>query len=1352
MFLQLTQNPALMTIMDRFHTAALLILGCVALNCNATPLTREAFGIGFDAANEAPKLDKIEVIDLVYTRGIGRVPITDSVVVTDADDSNLRSASIRISSNYTSTEDFLRFTNQNGIAGVWNKTTGILTLSGRSSVANYQKALRSIQYENTNTINPNTKTRVVSFTVNDGEANSNTLTRNIVINSTNIPPVLSGIETAILAYCPNSGAVIITATIGIQDADNTSLSSANVQITGGYTPGEDFLRFTNQNGIAGSWNSLTGMLTLTGTSLVGNYRTALRSIRYENTNTTNPGSGNHVVTFTVNDGTAVSNAVTRTINVRKRVSAVLSGSTSICRDDASVMLTIYFTGTSPWKFILLRNNANDVEYKGITTDPYTFAVKEEGVYTIKSVSDATCTGDTTGSGYARITYIPSPTATISGTDSICTGGNASLQIALTGTAPWSITFMRNGGNPRVINNITDPNYVLHLTQGGTYTLSNVADALCTGTTSGTGIVRVYSGPSAVISGSTTICENVSADLQVTLTGNAPWRFSYRRNSGNPVEISNVYTSPRLLPVNQSGTYSLYEVYDKNCKGTVSGSAVIDMIPVPEVDLQGLEQGAYNRQSPEWVLLTGTPPGGTYSGEGVIPYDSRWYFVPSLPPVGTYNIVYTYQESSSSCFGSDTAVVRVLEADAIIDFEHGRTKYCQNDPSFTVTGVNMAGATGSFSISGGTGLVDHHNNTATIYPSLLGIGSYTLTYTYYDGTTLSSQSVFDVGNPPIADFAWESECFHAGESISMTNISFSPYGNLTDTSFYWKVQKTGGFDNYTTRDITHTFPQKGNYMIELRLENSYGCTATVSKVLGLRPTIRLGDTTYYEDFEDSPIEWRSGTEDNLTNNSWQFGDPSTGFSGAFSGEKCWYTNITHSPALREQSWVKSPCFDFTGSEKPMLKMRIWRLFNANRDGANVQATIDNGKTWTNVGEIGDGVFWYNSYSILGNPGGKSVGWSNNNSVSNDADWVECRHALDFLTGKTDVQLRIAYGSDFNAQGNNGIAFDDFWIVKRNRTALLEHFTNASDNDCVTADALINSLVNEHSMNFIDLQYHTSFPGADVFNAQNPSIPGARVFYYGLSGVPLTILSGGVRSLNRFDYRDKPLDPNIAIIESLWDSDFGINLNSKIWGNMLQVETQVTAQKPLPASDLSVHVAVIEAVISGVDGGNGETTFESVVKAMLPDAAGTTVYHGWAAGESQVFQNSWQLQNIYDISQLRVVAFLQDENSGEVYQAAMDTIGLISATADDMTGSPDQGTFMVYPNPADNSTTVLFNKEIEKDITLELYDNTGSLAFKRHIPSGTLNTNVPVEGLPEGIYLLRLVSAGRMLGTVKLTVSR
>ena len=58
--------------------------------------------------------------------------------------------------------------------------------------------------------------------------------------------------------------VAIDAAITVTDEINANLASATVSITTGFGASQDLLQFINQNGITGSYNAATGVLSLTG--------------------------------------------------------------------------------------------------------------------------------------------------------------------------------------------------------------------------------------------------------------------------------------------------------------------------------------------------------------------------------------------------------------------------------------------------------------------------------------------------------------------------------------------------------------------------------------------------------------------------------------------------------------------------------------------------------------------------------------------------------------------------------------------------------------------------------------------------------------------------------------------------------------------------------------------------------------------------------------------------------------------------------------------------------------------------------------------------------------------------------
>ena len=283
----------------------------VAPNVNTS--AEQTFTITVSAINDAPVLAAIEAAALSYTEGDAATAVTSTITVSDVDDINIESATVQITTNYSNGEDILSFTNQNGIIGTWTAATGTMALSGSATKANYQTALRDVKYNNTSD-NPSTLARTVSFTVNDGDINSNTTTRQINIAAVNDVPVLAAIEAAALSYTEGDAATAVTSTITVNDVDDTNIESATIQITTNYSNGEDILSFTNQNGITGSWTVATGTMALSGSATKANYQTALRSVKYNNV-IINPSTLARTVNFTINDGDNNSNSLTRQINI-----------------------------------------------------------------------------------------------------------------------------------------------------------------------------------------------------------------------------------------------------------------------------------------------------------------------------------------------------------------------------------------------------------------------------------------------------------------------------------------------------------------------------------------------------------------------------------------------------------------------------------------------------------------------------------------------------------------------------------------------------------------------------------------------------------------------------------------------------------------------------------------------------------------------------------------------------------------------------------------------------------------------------------------------------------------------------
>jgi len=1482
---------------------------------SSEPVSRN---VNVTRTNNPPDIQNIPATVLPFTEDGPAVTIANALTIIDPDNTRLDSAIVRITTNYTPSEDSLRFKDvYPGLTAFW-RTPRQITLKGLELRSVYETAMRTVQYYNYDTVSPATQTRTIRFTAYDsaGLASAN-VTRQVSVTAVNDPPRAATVSfspatnvigvpyTASFSYSDPEGnpagthqykwyrATVSNGVDAIAIPGATAATYTPVAADGGRYLCTEVTPVDNQGGIGlpvkSAFRLMNEIPVASGVTIFASSLAVGQDVigKFTYSDKENDQPGNHAYQWYSNNnpsgnGTLISSATDTIYRLRaadenryirfvitpaaltgsspgesatsgwigpigsNRPTATLSGSDTICQGGAPAVLTVTLTGTPKWTIVYRRTHPggtveNTVRY--IATSPYTFNAPGEGTYTLISVadtnytsgsvsgqaivgvypkvqavmgagpgsicndgtstatipvsltgtapwsvtvrrglsndttytniatstlniagrvigippttyriialSDAHCPGDTIGSGTARVAYKASPRAIIAGTDSVCGTDPASLQVTFPeGTAPWSITYLRNATNPTVVNGINTASYVLQVSGAGTYTLSRVQDAVCTGKVSGSGLVVPFSSASAVISGSATICEHTTANLNVALTGKSPWKFKYRRNTESPVEVLNVDASPDQIPVKLPGTYTLVEVYDRNCKGTVSGNAVITQLPAPDVALTGLAP-AYNLQT-NWIPVFGNPGGGSFTGPALFPVRDTMFFFPSIAGLGTHEIIYSYPDPGNSCFGYDTAVVRVLTANADISFPEEKKFYCFNDGSFVVTGLNTAGDTGSFTISGGEGLTDHGNNTATIYPQLLSPGVYEITYIYFDQTQLTVKESFNIGNKPDADFGWESECYHSGQSIHFKDKSVANEGSIT--AFKWLFLKSTGYDSLETKDTEYTYSEAGNHLIELQVTTSNGCKDTLRKLFSLRPTIPLGGVTYEEDFESSPISWTSGITGDALKNSWKMGDPINGFPGAESGLYCWYTHVELANPPLEQSYVSSPCFDFTGTIKPLLVFNIYRKFNSTtpRDGAVLQATADSGKTWVNVGKVDGGINWFNNYEIFGRPGGnQNIGWA----IIRDTEWQEARHSLDAYKGKKEVQFRFAYGSDGTAFNTNGLAFDNFSIRERNRTVLLEHFTNASDEDSKLANVQLNSLVNADSLNLLDIQYHTSYPGSDPFNADNPFVPSTRALYYGLSSVPYTLLSGGFTSDRRFDYDALELEEKRIKTEYLSDSKFYLNGRSEFRdNNQLHIEIQVAARENIPLSEITLHIAVIEERITGITGENGEKVFESVVKDLVPDAAGTTLYRSWEKNVPVEIIENWQIADVYDPQQLRVVTFLQDEITGEIYQADLDTAGQFLSVEDLFAGPGANNHFALYPNPAGEETHLRLKEPAQEDLVIDVFNNLGAFVLSVNLEPNTAEKLMNVSALPAGLYMVRLRKNNIMLGTAKLAVTR
>jgi hypothetical protein len=348
------------------------------------------------------------------------------------------------------------------------------------------------------------------------------------------------------------------------------------------------------------------------------------------------------------------------------------------------------------------------------------------------------------------------------------------------------------------------------------------------------------------------------------------------------------------------------------------------------------------------------------------------------------------------------------------------------------------------------------------------------FTNYDGFAFDDVKIYDspqndVGVIAISQMA--SGCgLGATENVTITvrNFGLAPQTNVPVT---YALDGANFISNETipgtispNATATYTFNTKANLSVA-GVYNLTACTKLTGdgdatndcRSLQIRSVPTITTYPYFQDFETNDGGWvASGT-----NSSWALGTPAKAvIKGAASGTKAFVTKLTGTYNNTETSIVLGPCFNFSSLTNPQIDMKVWWHSEFSVDGAVLQASIDNGITWNNVGFNADPNNWFNDGSINAAPGGQAVataeGWTGNQGTTSSNGWVRARHALTGLGGQSNVKLRIAFASN-SYTAYDGFAFDDILIYDRPTTDALVTNLSSFGSGCGLGQETVNIIV-------------------------------------------------------------------------------------------------------------------------------------------------------------------------------------------------------------------------------------------------------------------------------------------------------
>jgi hypothetical protein len=138
----------------------------------------------FGSLNDPPEVTTSSgAVDFVEDGGA--ITVDSGLTVSEPDDDSLTGASVSIQGGvFDSGDEVLSVTDDFGITSTYDGGSGVLTLSGTASAADYQSVLRTLQYQN-NSQTPDTATRTLSITATDDQDETSTAaTRDVTVEDT----------------------------------------------------------------------------------------------------------------------------------------------------------------------------------------------------------------------------------------------------------------------------------------------------------------------------------------------------------------------------------------------------------------------------------------------------------------------------------------------------------------------------------------------------------------------------------------------------------------------------------------------------------------------------------------------------------------------------------------------------------------------------------------------------------------------------------------------------------------------------------------------------------------------------------------------------------------------------------------------------------------------------------------------------------------------------------------------------------------------------------------------------------------------------------------------------------------
>lgn len=533
-------------------------------------------------------------------------------------------------------------------------------------------------------------------------------------------------------------------------------------------------------------------------------------------------AGTFNVTLSASDGGGCNGDTTIQVVIAPLPMAAFTNNT-VC-----VGNTTTFTNTSTvatgnvttwaWNFDDAASGANNISSLEDPTHVFTSAGTYNVMLTV--TTDQGCQSNTT----IQVTVLPEPVADFT-SQNVCVGNNVSFTDASTSATAWEWTFGDGGTSTS-----QSPQHLY--TTPGTYNVQQIVSSGggCKDTIAHQ--VTVFPGAVAGFE-SIEVCVGVATqftDTSITSGGSTITNWSWNFGDGSPVATTQ---NPSHTFAN-AGTYNvqLTVTTDNGCTSSIELPVIVDPLPVADFSSNSVCLGTPTQFTDESTIVSGSITSWTWNfGNGTSTAQN---------PTTTYTNTNTYTvqlivESDKGCrdtIENPASVNPIPIVDMAVDDSAGCAPHCV---VFADQSAIASGTISSWNWDFGDGDGATQANPKHCYNE--GLYSVTLTVVSDKGCSASFTDLdWIIAHPtPVAEFSpTPSETTTYDPNFNFVNLS-------TGSPTIWHWDFGDGSSDTVQTPPTHTYITEngGEFMVELYVENQFGCFDSVEHPVKIIP-----DWTFY----------------------------------------------------------------------------------------------------------------------------------------------------------------------------------------------------------------------------------------------------------------------------------------------------------------------------------------------------------------------------------------------------------------------------------------------------------------------------------------------------------------------------